>query len=65
MTTTQAMLWALAGAALATALLAAWRERARSRRHDLDRVGLVDWRSVQLAAILAMLILAGLALNLQ
>jgi hypothetical protein len=59
------MLWSLAGGALALALLAAWRERARVRRHDLNRVAWVDWRSVQFAAILAVLVLAGLALHLQ
>lgn len=61
----QAMLWGLASAALLLALLAVWRERVRSQRRDLNRVGWIDWRSVQFAAILALLVFAGLALHLQ
>jgi len=59
---------ALCGAAAALAALLAvvagladYRER---KRRDLDRIGLVDWRSVQLFAILTGVVLAGLAINL-
>lgn len=45
---------ALAASCLAIALLAAWRERRRSRRHDPDAVGWVDWRAVQMLALIAL-----------
>lgn len=59
----QAGLWAGCGAALALALFSGWRDWARVRRRDLDRVGLIDWRSVQLFSLLVGMILASLALN--
>lgn len=38
--------------ALLLALFAAWRERRRMRRVDPDAVGLLDWRGVQMLALL-------------
>lgn len=57
----QAALWVAAGAALAVAIFSGWRDHARARRDDLDAVGWVDWRSVQMAALLTAMILVGLA----
>lgn len=65
MSDAQVLLWGGAGAALALAILAGWRERARQRRSDLDAVGLIPWPTVQLCALVALLISLGLALRLQ
>lgn len=62
--TTQAMFWAAAGLAAATAVaagLADWR-RANHRR-DLDNLGWVPWRGIQAAAMFAVVLLAILALK--
>jgi hypothetical protein len=61
--TTQALLWAVAGAAAATALLAALADRRRGRRRDLDRPGWVPWPGVQLLAMLVAAVAAALALK--
>jgi hypothetical protein len=55
--------WIAAGVAGVVALAAGLTDRARSRRRELDRIGLIDWRSVQMAALLALLVAAGLALK--
>lgn len=52
-----------AGASLIVALAAALGERRRGRRTQLDRVGWVDWRTVQLAAIVAALLLVSVGIN--
>ncbi len=52
-----------AAAAVAIALLSEWADRRRRRRADLDRVGLVDWRTMQIAAIAGALIAISIALN--
>lgn len=41
--------------------IADWRHR---RRDDLDRVTLVDWRSVQLLALIAAILAVSVAFNL-
>jgi hypothetical protein len=59
----QARLWSGVAACAILAVvsgLAAWR---RDRRHDLDRVGAVDWTTVQFAALFGGLMLAALALS--
>uniref|UniRef100_UPI0035CA3F3A hypothetical protein n=1 Tax=uncultured Sphingomonas sp. TaxID=158754 RepID=UPI0035CA3F3A len=45
--------WIGAGAALGTAVLAGVADWRRARRDDLDAVGWVDWRSVQMFALIA------------
>ena len=57
-----AMFWG-AGAAVIVALVAALRDRRRRLRDDLDRVGWVDWRTVQMAALLATILLVSLGLH--
>ena len=52
-----------AAASLIVALAAALGEGRRRRRLDLDRVGWVDWRAVQLAAIVLALLLISIGLN--
>ena len=55
--------WIGASAAGVTALVAAIGERRRQQRDDPDRVGVLDWRSIQLFAILALLLCVSVALN--
>jgi hypothetical protein len=52
-----------AGGAVLVALFAAVRERRRRLRDDPDRVGWVDWRTVQLAAVLATILLVSVGLH--
>jgi hypothetical protein len=54
--------WA-AAATLSLAVLAALADRRRRLRDDPDRVGWVDWRSVQMAALLATVVLMSLGLH--
>jgi len=54
--------WA-AGAALLVAVAAAIADRRRRLRDDPDRVGWIDWRSVQLAALLAAILLVSIGLH--
>jgi hypothetical protein len=58
------MFWG-AGAAVIVALFAALRDRRRRLRDDLDRIGWVDWRTVQMAALLATILLVSLGLHLR
>ncbi len=53
-----AALFALVGIA---AGIADWRHR---KRHDLDRVSLLDWRTVQVFALIAAIITGALAAHL-
>lgn len=52
-----------AGASIAVAVLAGLGERRRRRRADLDRIGVIDWRSVQMAALLAAALCVSLGVN--
>ncbi len=56
------MFWG-AGAAVIVALFAALRDRRRRLRADLDRVGWIDWRTVQMAALLATILLVSIGLH--
>jgi hypothetical protein len=60
---TQAMLIGAAASCAMAAAGAAWRDHRRTRRHDPDAVGVIDWRTVQLGAIVATLVLAALAIR--
>ena len=59
--TTQAQLWWTAGLAMALAAFAALAEHRRTRRRDLDRVGLMPWNFIQLIAFFVALGAAVLA----
>lgn len=59
----QAGLWSVAAGSAAVVLVAAFGERRRNRRRDLDRVGWVPWTGILLAALFAGLIAAALALK--
>ena len=52
-----------AGLSALLAIVAAMGERRRARRANLDRVGVVDWRSVQVAALVATILLVSLGLH--
>ena len=54
--------WIAAALAGVVAVAAGLAERARGRRRELDRVGLVDWRTVQMAAMLALMVAVGVGL---
>lgn len=65
MTHAQVLLASGAGTALAVALVAGWRERARKRRIDFDRLGLVAWPTVQMLALIVLAMCGLLALHVQ
>ena len=60
---TQAILFGAAGSCAVAAAGAAWAEHRRMNRRHPDRVGVVDWRSVQIVAIGAALVLVALAVR--
>lgn len=53
--------WAGAGASLALAVFAGFRDWRRKRRVDLDKVGIIDWPAVQVLALIAVAILVSIA----
>ena len=55
--------WIGAGGSLALAIVAGFGDRRRKRRANLDSVGLVDWPTVQVLALIAAAILASIAAN--
>jgi hypothetical protein len=57
-----AALWVSAAASACLAALAAFADRKRSRRSDLDRVGWAPWPLLLVLALLAAATLTGLAL---
>lgn len=61
--TTQAWLWWTSGTAMAVAVVAAFAEHRRSRRRDLDKVGVMPWNFIQVIAFLSAVIAAALALH--
>lgn len=60
----QQELWTSVGVALLVAVVAAFGERQRKRRRDMDKIGLLNWPLIQMLALLAALILTSLALHL-
>lgn len=61
----QVGLWTAAGLALLIAVFAGWRDWRRRRRTDPDAVGITDWATVQIFALIAALILATLGFHAQ
>ncbi|KTF68168.1 hypothetical protein ACNFJ7_12190 [Sphingomonas sp. HT-1] len=61
----QLQFWGAAGAAVVVALVSGVAEHRRRRRRDLERVGLMPWMAIQMAALFAALVLASVALNSQ
>lgn len=59
----QAGLWTGCAVAVLVALLSGWRDWARARRRNLDAIGPVDWRTVQMVALGAAMLLGSLAFN--
>ena len=55
--------WIGAGAMLALAVLAGIGDWRRRRRADLNRIGIVDWPTLQVVALMAAAILASVAFN--
>ncbi|WP_294196179.1 hypothetical protein [uncultured Sphingomonas sp.] len=43
---------AIAGAAVAVAIVAGWRDHRRRARHDPDAVGWVDWTQMHVLALI-------------
>ncbi|HVF95573.1 MAG TPA: hypothetical protein VM900_14775 [Sphingomonas sp.] len=52
-----------AGASIGVAVLAGLGERRRAQRRDPDGVGWVDWRTVQMAALLAAMLCLSIGFN--
>lgn len=52
------MWWAAVASALAIAVLTGVADWRRRERRDLDRMGWVDWRTIQMLAVIAALICA-------
>lgn len=59
----QAGLWTGCAVALLIGLFSGWRDWARGRRRNLDAIGPVDWRTMQMAALGAAIVLGSLAFN--
>jgi hypothetical protein len=57
------LLWTLAAASLALAIVAAVADHRRTRRPDLDRPGWVPWAPIQILAGTAAIVAAVLALR--
>jgi hypothetical protein len=53
--------WTGAGASLALAIFAGFRDWRRKRRVNLDKIGIIDWPTVQVLALFAAAILASIA----
>jgi hypothetical protein len=55
--------WIGAGASLAMAIVAGLGDYRRKRRVNLDSIGVIDWPTVQVLALIAAAILASIAAN--
>jgi hypothetical protein len=60
---TSTILWTTAAVAVPVAGFAAWRERRRAKRHDLDKVGWVNWTLVMVVALVIAASSVGLAMK--
>ena len=61
--TTRLWCFTAAGLLVALAIFAGLADRARARRRNPDRVGMVSWPTVQVLALIAAAILASLGFN--
>lgn len=59
--TIQGWMWSADAAALALVVLAGVADARRSRRRELDRIGWVPWRGLQVAGFFAILLFTILA----
>jgi len=57
------VLWSASGGLAVVVVAAGLGERRRRRRRDPDSVGWVDWPTVQMLALIALMVTAGLALK--
>lgn len=57
------LLWAAAVSLFALAAMAAWAERRRASRRNLDRPGIMPWHLIQVLAFLLAVAAAALALK--
>lgn len=55
--------WTGAGVSLALAIFAGVGDWRRKRRANLDSIGIIDWPTVQVLALIAAAILASIAAN--
>ena len=55
--------WIATGVAVLIAVLAGVVDWRRTRRADLDRIGMVDWRTVQMFGLIAAAMCGTVALN--
>ena len=60
---TSTLLWAASGALLVFAFAAAFAERRRAARANLDRPGVVPWHLLQILAFILAAVAAALALK--
>ena len=57
--------WMAAAASAIVAVAAGLADRGLQRRRNLDRIGWVDWRTVQMTALIGLMVATGLALQRQ
>ncbi len=55
---------ALAVVAVVLAVVAGLADYRQRKRSDLDRIGVLDWRTIQVFALIVAIVSAGLAFNL-
>ena len=55
--------WSAVALSVVVAILSGWADHRRVSRDNLDRIGIIDWRTVQLVAIATAIIGASVALN--
>lgn len=56
------LLWTLAAAMAALALLAGWADHRRAQRRDVDKPGWVPWQPILILAMMATVVCVALAI---